>query len=159
MDALTDAVLGPAGFVRYELSNHARPGHAARHNLGYWRRRPILGVGPGAHAFDGVVVRSWNAARLDGWLAALLPADGTPPRLPPGGRVILGDADARSETAILGLRLQEGVDAALAEDRGLAAGFAWAGAHDLVESVPGGRIRLTPRGRLLSNEVFQRLLP
>jgi oxygen-independent coproporphyrinogen-3 oxidase len=159
MDLLTDALLAPAGFARYELSNHARPGHASRHNLGYWRRRPIAAVGPGAHAFDGSHRRSWNAARLEGWLAALLPTDGGRPRLPPGGESRLTEADARSERAILGLRLAEGIDAASADEPSLAAGLAWARAEGLLAEAPRGRLSLTPRGRLLSNEVFARLLP
>ena len=67
--------LGAAGFRGYEISNWARPGHESRHNLVYWRREPYEAVGPGAHAFDGSV-RRWNAARLDGYLAALAPAGG-----------------------------------------------------------------------------------
>lgn len=159
MDALTDTLLGAAGLARYELSNHARPGHASRHNRGYWLRRPIAALGPGAHAFDGVAERSWNAARLDGWLAALLPAGGTPPSLPPGGRTHLDAADARSEAAILGLRLAEGIATPAAGDPLLGPGIGWAGEHGLVEPAGPGRVRLTPRGRLLSNEVFRRLLP
>ena len=62
--------LGAAGFRGYEISNWARPGHESRHNLVYWQRRPYEAVGPGAHAFDGAE-RRWNAARLDGYLAAL----------------------------------------------------------------------------------------
>ena len=62
-----------AGFRGYEISNWARPGHESRHNLAYWRREPYEAVGPGAHAFDGAV-RRWNAARLDGYLAALAAA-------------------------------------------------------------------------------------
>ena len=63
MDALVDERLGAAGLDRYELSNHARPGHESRHNLAYWRREPVEAVGPGAHAFDGSTTRRWNAAR------------------------------------------------------------------------------------------------
>ena len=85
--------LAAAGFRGYEISNWARPGHESRHNLAYWLRRPYEAVGPGAHAFDGSV-RRWNAARLDGYLAALLPPDGAEPRLPPGGADPV-DAEAR----------------------------------------------------------------
>jgi len=160
MDALTDALLAPAGFVRYELSNHARPGHESRHNLGYWRRQPMAAVGPGAHAFDGVAARSWNAARLDGWLAALEPdGDRTgPAQLPPGGRTPLGDVDIRVERAILGLRLSDGIDAEVAADPLVAPALAWAEESGLAEHAEG-RHRLTPRGRLLSNEVLRRMLP
>jgi oxygen-independent coproporphyrinogen-3 oxidase len=70
-------VLGAAGYRGYEISNWAQPGHESRHNLAYWERRPYEAIGPGAHAFDGVV-RRWNAARLEGYLAALLPASTAP---------------------------------------------------------------------------------
>jgi coproporphyrinogen III oxidase-like Fe-S oxidoreductase len=116
-------------------------------------------VGPGAHAFDGAATRSWNAARLDAWLAALLPADGGPPRLPPGGATTLDEADRRSEAAILGLRLTDGIDDQAVGDPLLAPGLAWARAEGLLETASPSRLRLTARGRLLSNEVFARLLP
>ena len=80
MELLTDELAEAAGLHRYEIANLARPGFESRHNLLYWRRRPYLAIGPGAHASDGARRRTWNAARLDGYLAAL--ADG---RLPPGG--------------------------------------------------------------------------
>ena len=76
--------LAEAGFRGYEISNWARPGHESRHNLTYWERRSHEAVGPGAHAFDGAV-RRWNAARLDSYVGALTPSDGSRPHLPPGG--------------------------------------------------------------------------
>ena len=82
------ARLAAAGFGWYEISNWARPGHRSRHNLGYWQGRSWEAVGPGAHAFDGAT-RRWNAARLDGYVAALAPPDGGAPKLPPGA----GQAD------------------------------------------------------------------
>lgn len=158
LDALGEARLGPAGFTRYEIANHARPGHAARHNLHYWERRSVLAVGPGAHAFDGVAVRSWNAAALDPWLAALRPEHGTAPSLPPGDAIVLTAEDARSEAAILGLRLARGIGPALAGDPAVAPALTWGEAAGLVVRDAAGA-RLTARGRLLSNEIFARLLP
>ena len=102
------SVCTEAGLRGYELSNWATPGHESRHNLGYWERRPIEAVGPGAHAFDGRV-RRWNAARLDAYLAALQPSDGGPPTLPPGGEEPIDAVMAAAETVILGLRLDRGV--------------------------------------------------
>jgi len=64
----------------------------------------------------------------------------------------------RPERAILGLRLSEGLSAAVADEPLLALGLSWARAESLVESA-AGRVRLTARGRALSNEVFMRLLP
>lgn len=158
MDAQADRVLEVVGLTRYELSNRARPGHASRHNLAYWRRQPVEAVGPGAHAFDGARTRRWNAARLDRYLGALVPSDGGSPSLPPGGLDVIDDAAVVAETAILGLRLADGIDAASADDPRLAPGLAWGIDTGLVAR-SGDRLVLTPEGRLLSNEVFARLLP
>ena len=158
MDALAGARLGAAGLRRYELSNHARQGHESRHNLAYWHRQPVEAVGPGAHAFDGAFTRRWNAARLDRYLAALVPADGVLPRLPPGGTETVDAATARAEALILALRLAEGVDASGVSDTPLVDGLAWGLANGLV-SERGTSLSLTPRGRLVSNQVFSRLLP
>ncbi len=152
---LADAVLEGAGLAWYELSNWARPGARSRHNVVYWARHPYEAVGPGAHAFDGRV-RRWNAARLDAWLAALDPADGSPPRLPPGGAEDIDEETAASEALFLGLRTADGIPATDALAR--IDVFAWASENGLVEDVAGGRVRLTLRGRLLSNELFTRLL-
>ena len=150
--------LGAAGFRGYEISNWAHPGHESRHNLAYWTRRPYEAVGPGAHAFDGAT-RTWNAARLDEYLAALAPADGEP-ALPPGGAEPVDHGAAAAESTILGLRLDTGVSLADAESGPLAPNLEWALGAGLLErfSGPGPRIRLTTRGRLLSNELFARLV-
>ncbi len=116
--------LGAAGFRGYEISNWAQPGRESRHNLAYWTRQPYEAVGPGAHAFDGAV-RRWNAARLDGYLAALAPADRASPRLPPGGRELVDEAAAAVEATILGLRLDEGITLAAAESGPLGPHLAW----------------------------------
>lgn len=158
MDGITDDLLEPAGYTRYELSNHARSGHESRHNLGYWTGVAYEALGPGAHAFDGSRVRRWNAARLDRYVAALVPVDGSPATLPPGAGERLDGSTARAESAILRLRLRAGLTGAQAADPAVAPALGWARERGLVEAVDG-RVRLTPRGRLLSNEVFSRLLP
>ena len=154
--------LGAAGLRGYEISNWARPGHESRHNLVYWRREPYEAVGPGAHAFDGAV-RCWNAARLDGYLGALAPAGGGAPALPPGGSEPVDAPGAAAERVILGLRLDEGLplDEAEAPGSPLAEHLAWASGAGLLERFAGPdgeRIRLTTDGRLLSNELFARLV-
>ncbi len=153
---LADALLEGSGYPWYELSNWARPGHESRHNLVYWQRRAYAAVGPGAHSFDGAT-RRWNGARLDAWSAPLVPASaGIAPALPPGGAEVLDAAAAEAESLFLGLRLARGIprDAAL----GRIDEFAWAAEHGLIEDAPGERVRLTLRGRLLSNELFSRLV-
>jgi oxygen-independent coproporphyrinogen-3 oxidase len=153
LELITDVMAEAAGLRRYEVANLARPGKESRHNLLYWRRRPYLALGPGAHASDGGSRRTWNAARLDRYIAAL---DGG--RLPPGGAEVVDPATALAERAILGLRLVEGIDRELARQPAVAPALAWARAHGLAEDADG-RTRLTQRGRLLGNEVFARLLP
>jgi oxygen-independent coproporphyrinogen-3 oxidase len=152
--------LAADGWHGYEISNWSRPGHESRHNLVYWTRQPYEAVGPGAHAFDGHV-RRWNAARLDGYLAALAPPTGREPHLPPGSGETLDATTAAAEAIVLGLRTDRGVAASFADaatGSPFAAALAWGAANGLVEPVEGGRIVLTTRGRLLSNELFARLL-
>lgn len=159
MYELADARLAQAGFGWYEISNWARPGHASRHNRGYWEGRTWEAAGPGAHAFDGVT-RRWNAARLDAYLGALVPADGTPSQLPPGGQESIA-ADARateSEAAILALRTRTGLPAAALARPSLGPALAWALDTGLLERIAEDRLALTLSGRLLSNELFVRLL-
>jgi len=149
--------LAEDGWRGYEISNWARPGHESRHNLVYWERQPYESVGPGAHAFDGAT-RRWNAARLDGYLAALTPAEGGAPSLPPGGSETLDPTTAAAETVILGLRTDRGVALAAAHEPPLDDVFGWALAAELLEATDDDRIVLTTRGRLLSNELFSRLV-
>jgi oxygen-independent coproporphyrinogen-3 oxidase len=144
--------LGHAGWRGYEVSNWARPGHESRHNLAYWRRRPYAAVGPGAHAFDGRT-RRWNAARLDTYLAALDAG-----RLPTVGEEAIDEATADAESLILGLRTDDGVPVAAAGRPRFREAIAWATANGLATHDPDDRMRLTTRGRLLSNEVFARLV-
>jgi oxygen-independent coproporphyrinogen-3 oxidase len=141
------------GWRGYEISNWARPGHESRHNLVYWLRRPYEAIGPGAHGFDGST-RRWNAARLDGYVAAL---SGSSPSLPPGGAEDLDPTTAAAEEVILALRTDRGVPAASADTPPLATVADWAETNGLLAR-DSDRLVLTTEGRLLSNEVFARLL-
>lgn len=160
LEALADELLEPAGYVGYEIANRARPGHESRHNLAYWLGLPYEALGPGAHAFDGDRRRRWNAGDLGGYLAALRPDDasGLARRLPPGEEEILSALAAASERLILALRLASGIEPRLAERAPFGSGLRWGLEAGLLER-SGDRLRLTSRGRLLSNELFVRLLP
>jgi oxygen-independent coproporphyrinogen-3 oxidase len=155
MYELADRRLAGAGFAWYEISNWARPGHPSRHNQAYWDGRPWAAVGPGAHAFDGLT-RRWNAARLDGYLAALLPGDDGAASLPPGGAEPV--ADPVADAAVMGLRTADGLRSGTPgrsraderlDDPQLA---------PLLERTAADSLRLSLRGRLLSNELFSRLI-
>jgi oxygen-independent coproporphyrinogen-3 oxidase len=146
--------LAEAGYRGYEISNWALPGHESRHNLAYWQRRPHEALGPGAHAFDGAT-RRWTAARLDLYVAAL---GSSPPTLPPGGADPIDEITAEAEAVILGLRLDTGVPLATAYEPPLGDAFGWALAAGLLTVTDEDRVVLTTRGRLLSNELFERLI-
>lgn len=126
--------LARMGIERYEISNFARPGFESHHNLKYWRREPYLGFGADAHSFDGAM--RWQNPESAAEYAAGFPA---PERVP---------ADPKAEKFFLGLRLREGVESG--EFPEVIERFEREG---LLER-SGGRVRLTPRGVLLSNEVF-----
>jgi oxygen-independent coproporphyrinogen-3 oxidase len=126
--------LARMGIERYEISNFARPGFESRHNLKYWRREPYLGFGADAHSFDGAM--RWQNPESAAEYAAGFPA---PERVP---------ADPKAEKFFLGLRLREGVQSG--EFPEVIDRFEREGLLERSE----GRVRLTPRGVLLSNEVF-----
>lgn len=154
MYELADGRLAEAGFSWYEISNWARPGHASRHNLGYWQGRAWEAVGPGAHAFDGER-RRWNAGRLDAYIAALVPADGSGAVLPAGGAEPASTGPG--EAAMLALRTSAGLPLEALDRPSVAAALAW-GIETHLLAPSGPRLRLTRRGRLLSNELFTRLV-
>jgi oxygen-independent coproporphyrinogen-3 oxidase len=103
--AVHDRLL-PAGFSHYEISNYARPGHACRHNLVYWRRQPYLGLGAGAHSFFPV---DWGErwavpSDLTGYAERLAQGEDPAEKLESFDR-----QGAMAETLYLGLRTAEGV--------------------------------------------------
>jgi putative oxygen-independent coproporphyrinogen III oxidase len=150
------ATLAAAGYAHhYEVSNWARmPAHASRHNLTYWRRGRYLGLGAGAHEFDGAT-RSWNVAGVPAYLEAVRAA-----RRPTAGRERLDAAQARFEALALRLRTADGLDPAEALALGVdPAGAAAAELRDAGLLAAGPRLRLTERGMFLHGEVVARLAP
>ncbi|MDD9802943.1 MAG: radical SAM family heme chaperone HemW [Deltaproteobacteria bacterium] len=93
--------LEAAGLRRYELSSFARPGCEARHNRRYWRRQPVLGLGPGAHSSEPpgpgapYGARSANERGLSAWLARIesAPAAGAAGAESAAARARAGAAD------------------------------------------------------------------
>ena len=92
--------LGAAGFIQYEISNYARPGFESRHNSSYWTGVPYLGLGPGAHSYDGRCLRSWNEPDLRSYLDGQRKSDSEN----------LTPTDIDNERIMLGLRTRQGFD-------------------------------------------------
>jgi oxygen-independent coproporphyrinogen-3 oxidase len=144
------------GFVHYEVSNWARSGREARHNVKYWTRTPTLGFGVSAHELWRGRRRA-NVSAIPQYVSAL--SEG---RRPLALDQPLGEEEAAREGIILGLRLSCGIpaeeiessiekegDPLLAEDYA-----AWFEAGVLARE--NGRVRFTERGFLVSNEVLCR---
>jgi oxygen-independent coproporphyrinogen-3 oxidase len=146
--------LAAEGFEHYEISNWARPGFRSSHNLKYWRREPYLGLGAGAHSFDGR--QRWaNSHDPAGYVSAIARGE-----LPVEQNEIVTPQQEHEEEIFLGLRLLDGVDAAkLAGQSGNAIleRIEELRAQGLV-IVESGRVRLAPDRVAVSNEVFVALL-
>jgi len=152
-------ILTTDGYQQYEITNFARAGHPSRHNTAYWDDADYIGIGPSAHSSltrKGVRVRWRNRPNVAQYL-----------KDPIGcreGFSRLVRIDRAREALILGLRMTEGVSRAPFLERYGYDPMELFRPHlrDLEE--PGlvrfsaGRIRLTTRGMLLSNEVFVRLI-
>lgn len=150
--------LNRAGLRQYEISNFARPGRESRHNQKYWTRQPYLGFGVDAHSMlpssepgiDGVRFR--NPDSLESYLAGDRPEP-----------TAISSRAALEEELFLGLRLLRGVNLEDLNRR-------FAASAEILPSIvgqligeglleqEGAVIRLNERGRLLSNEVFERFL-
>jgi oxygen-independent coproporphyrinogen-3 oxidase len=152
--------LAAAGYRHYEISSYAQPGREALHNQRYWDRRPVLGLGMGAVSNDPPAEGSPHGARRTNprSLAAYLEvAAGARP----AEVEVLSPHTARGEAVFLALRTAAGLDAArFAAEFGapprdfFGDAIAALGAQGLLEESDTGRLRLTPRGRMLSDSVF-----
>jgi oxygen-independent coproporphyrinogen-3 oxidase len=153
--------LNSAGITQYEISNFGRHGCESRHNLKYWTRSPYLGFGVDAHSMllaDPSLsrARTIRFATPDTLEAFMSDKPATVSEIGP-------DA-ALEEEFFLGLRLNDGIDPEVilrdcheASKAEMESAISELSALELLER-RGPRIRLTARGRLLSNEVFERFI-
>jgi putative oxygen-independent coproporphyrinogen III oxidase len=167
---------------QYEISNFARPVthgiglHDSRHNLKYWTRQPYLGFGVDAHSMlsasttlaeQGIeAVRFASPDSLEVYSAAVNSTQLVAARVKQllASRTLIDSENALEESFFLGLRMNCGVSLA-----GIASRFGQPAIDELATAFDelidagllqrdGDRVRLTSRGRLLSNEVFARFI-
>jgi oxygen-independent coproporphyrinogen-3 oxidase len=134
--------LAGLGIARYEISNFARPGFESRHNLKYWTLQPYIGFGADAHSFDGSMRRQ-NAESIEDYLS--------------GAGQVADEPHLSDERFFIGLRLSAGIRPDPEEWRRFDAPIHRFLDAGLLET-EDGVLRLTSRGVLLSNEVFQEFL-
>ena len=152
--------LNAAGVEQYEISNFSRAGFESRHNLKYWTRQPYLGFGVDAHSMLPAVdraqgVESWRFAATDSFDGFFTASEtkATP----------VTSEQAMEESFFLGLRVNRGVSLdRLCEEFGDRLDDYNQVIDELITSGLLVRVednlRLTPRGRMLSNEVFERFI-
>ena len=179
-------LLNGAGVQQYEISNFAREGFESRHNLKYWTRQPYFGFGVDAHSMleasaDPYILLSAEEGHLHERYGSSAPCEmtaanieavrfSTPDSLDeylagkPLNHTLVSRQAALEETLFLGLRLTRGVDLKkVTAEFGADAVSALAASIKEFEEIGllerwDEVIRLTPRGRLLSNEVFERFI-
>lgn len=141
------------GYRHYEISNFSLPGKQAEHNSAYWHSEPYIGLGPGAHSFDGRSVRRANPANLRGWLQAI-----------ESGNVFYETEqesveDMLNDRILVSLRTMDGLDLHTMPSR--YADQVLQRARTLKEglvSIDNGRIRVPEEQWLLCDEVIRELM-
>ncbi len=135
------------GINRYEVSNFACQGREAQHNSSYWTHTPYIGLGAGAHSYDGCRTRRANLPDINKYIASPSNAFTTE---------TLTDTDIYNENIMLGLRTSKGIDRTIIRpeaekylSRHLTAG--------LLEEAEG-RIRATQKGIHILNEIITDLM-
>jgi oxygen-independent coproporphyrinogen-3 oxidase len=158
MYQVTQDICEDAGFVTYEVSNHARPGAESRHNSVYWRYGDYVGIGPGAH---GRLTLNGQRYATEAWSNPGKWLDTVDRGLGEKERTVLSAEDQGSEFLMMGLRLAEGIDPqryqmltdqALPQDR-------LAHLRDLgMIETSTGNLKVTRQGRMVLNAILAELL-
>ena len=149
-----------AGLALYEVSNFARPGAECRHNLLYWSGGDYAGVGPGAHGrltLGGARIATEQERMPGAWLAAVEAQGAAPERAEE-----IAPPDRAVEYLLMGMRKRDGIALDALERIGGAAEAVLSRAGPLADmglvERPPGRLRATPRGRLLLDRVVAELV-
>ncbi|GAK11450.1 radical SAM family heme chaperone HemW [Geomicrobium sp. JCM 19039] len=150
--------LADAGFLQYEISNFSKPNKESRHNLLYWENEPYLALGAGSHGYIGGS-RYSNIGPIPHYLKSI-----EEKKLPTRKSEALSMTEQMEEEMFLGLRLNRGVRAdRFREKYGIHMAELYR--NVLPELIDDGlvewrdnHLRLTERGQLLGNEVFEKFL-
>jgi len=152
MFSLTHDILDAKLYSGYEISNFAKHHKECKHNLHYWNLDRYLGFGPSAHSYDGNN-RWWNVNSLDKYRSSLQNL-----QLPISETEILSKSDKYNELILNGLRLQKGISMRVIDklhsSELIKATFnKW----DNYLFIEDGYLRLTPKGRLFTDEISAEL--
>lgn len=99
------SMLAEAGYVQYEISNYCLPGRESVHNSSYWSGAPYLGIGPGAHSYDGERTRRANPADVKAYIGHFCGGEHTPFYT----QEVLTDEELREEYIMTRLRRRRGI--------------------------------------------------
>lgn len=131
-----------AGFEHYEISNFAQPDRHSRHNSAYWDSTPYLGLGPGAHSFDGTL-RSFNPPNLQAYMNASANAFQADPETP---------AERHNDIVMTALRTARGLNPAILTEKE----FQYA--KKTLTPTPQGNLRISEPAWLLADTLILPLL-
>lgn len=148
--ALLHQRLTTAGYEHYEVSNYARDGYRSRHNSSYWTGAEYLGIGPGAHSFNGQV-RRWCEQPVNEYAEQCR-----------YGEEQLSDTDHYNEVIMTSLRRVEGIDLALVAEQFGTERAAQLEANSrrfegFAVEISEGKIRIPPEKMLVSDAVIEEL--
>lgn len=150
--ALVHDMLTAAGYEHYEVSNFALPGCRARHNSAYWTGERYLGIGAGAHSFDGAE-RRWCTSTVEQYAECDFRYQSE----------LLSDREMYDEYVMTSLRRIEGIDTEYVAERFgrgraeamIAAAARWQASGDMI--IGRGRMRIPPERFLISDAVIESL--
>ena len=148
--------LKEAGFEHYEVSNFALSGYRSKHNSSYWNRTPYIGLGAGAHSYDGARTRSWNPDNLEEYIRAQ-EMEETPHSESASTMATyetLTDTDLYNERIMLRLRTAEGIAINELHNPTLATPYIERG---LLKQTPDKRLVATLQGIHILNRIIEDL--
>lgn len=140
------------GMEHYEISNFAMPGMRARHNSGYWRDEPYVGLGPGAHSYDGASVRSSNPSDLKEYIRCK--------GLPTRNVELLSEDELYEERVLKSLRTIDGLDIDSIPQKYMDYVLRMAQPHINAGRMVrcGNVLRLTKEGIFVSNDIMSDMM-